>query len=148
MKRMIFSIYQIHAATLGHGPFLASNTHEYQKQKKSFFWRVERGRSVRLTLPSMNHLPRQCGILNISQSNSPSRPITGIALLFYVIMFVPHRKQVCRPPRPVKGIPLPFYAYMMFVPHRKHLWASPACYGDGFTFQFVDGIRTSQKTRL
>jgi hypothetical protein len=25
---------------------------------------------------------------------------------------------------------------MMFVPHKKHLWASKACYGDGSNFTF------------
>jgi hypothetical protein len=37
---------------------------------------------------------------------------------------------------------------MMFVPHRKHLWASTACLGYGFTFLYVDDVRTSQGTRL
>jgi hypothetical protein len=32
---------------------------------------------------------------------------------------------------------------MMSVPHRKH--ASAACYGDGFTFLYVDDVRTSQE---
>jgi hypothetical protein len=32
--------------------------------------------------PSMSRLSRQCGILNISQSYMPQRPITGTVLLF------------------------------------------------------------------
>jgi hypothetical protein len=34
----------------------------------------------------------------------------------------------------------------MFVPRRKHLRASTACYRDGFTFLYVDDVRTSQET--
>jgi hypothetical protein len=30
---------------------------------------------------------------------------------------------------------------MVFVPHRKHLWAAKVCYGDSFTFLYVDDIR-------
>jgi hypothetical protein len=37
------------------------------------------------------------------------------------------------PPRPITGIALVLYMYMIFVPHRKHLWASTACYRDSFT---------------
>jgi hypothetical protein len=36
----------------------------------------------------------------------------------------------------------------MFVPHRKHLWASTDCYGDSFTFLYIDDVRTSQETHL
>jgi hypothetical protein len=36
----------------------------------------------------------------------------------------------------------------MFVPHRKHLWTSTACYGDSFTYVYVDDVRTSQETHL
>jgi hypothetical protein len=48
------------------------------------FWGLERGLRVRLTTvpPSVSQLSRQCGILNVSQSYRPSRPVTGIALLF------------------------------------------------------------------
>jgi hypothetical protein len=35
----------------------------------------------------------------------------------------------------------------MFVPHRKHPYASTACYGDSFTFLYVDDVRTSQETQ-
>jgi hypothetical protein len=49
-------------------------------------------------------------------------------------------------PRSVTEIALPSYMYMMLVPHKKHLWASTACYGDSFTFLYVDHVRTSHET--
>jgi hypothetical protein len=71
---------------------------------------VKRDRRVRLatTQPSLSRLSRQCWILNILQLYGPSRPVTGIAVLFYT--------------------------YIMFVPDRKHVRASTACYGDSITF--------------
>jgi hypothetical protein len=46
------------------------------------------------------------------------------------------------------GIALLFYMQTMFVPHRKHLWASTACYGHSFTLLYVDDVRTSQETPM
>jgi hypothetical protein len=67
-----------------------SNRNEYRKdlkKKKQCFGGVKRGWCVGLkTLPpSMSRLSRQCGILNISQPYWPSRPVTGIYLLFVYI---------------------------------------------------------------
>jgi hypothetical protein len=68
---------------------------------------IERGRCMRpKTSPSsVRRLSRQCGILKISQSYRPERPVKVIALLFYVYMiFVPHRNHTYGPPWPVKGV--------------------------------------------
>jgi hypothetical protein len=35
----------------------------------------------------------------------------------------------------------------MFIPHRKHLRASTACYEDSFTLLCVDDVHTSQETQ-
>jgi hypothetical protein len=44
--------------------------------------KVQRVRKADNLPPSMSRLSRQCGILNISQSNRLPRPVTGTALLF------------------------------------------------------------------
>jgi hypothetical protein len=34
------------------------------------------------------------------------------------------------------------------IAHVTHLWASTACYGDNFTFLYVDYVRASQEKLL
>jgi hypothetical protein len=79
-----FSIHIVLLATLGAGVYSASNRNEYQKQKNNVFWGVEFSRCIRLATlpPSVSRLSKQCGILNISQPRRPSRPVSGIALLY------------------------------------------------------------------
>jgi hypothetical protein len=56
--------------------------------------------------------------LRVSRSSSRGIPVTGIAVLFHMLV--------------------------MYVPHRKH--TPLLCYGDSFTFIYVGDVRTSQET--
>jgi hypothetical protein len=104
----------------GTGVHSASSGIENQERMKS-------GRRVRLTSPpSMRRLSIKCEILDISQPNGPSSPLTGIALHLYIqMMFVPHRKHTYRPQRSVTGIALLLYIHRMFVPLRKPTYKIP-----------------------
>jgi hypothetical protein len=83
----ILTFYLILPAALDLGVYSASNRNEYRKHKKKIcFWGVKCGRCVALTTlsPSMRRLSRQFGILNTSQPHRPPRPVTGIALLYFL----------------------------------------------------------------
>jgi hypothetical protein len=57
---------------------------------RKYFWEVERGRRVSLTIssPSVSRLSRQGKILDISQPFRPQRSVTGISLYFNVKVLI------------------------------------------------------------
>jgi hypothetical protein len=84
--RIHFSIYLILPTALDPGVYWASKRNEYSE----IFLGLMRDQRVRLTIwpLSVSWLSRQCDILDISECYRPSRPITGIALLFFFTFIV------------------------------------------------------------
>jgi hypothetical protein len=72
--------FQLHC---GPGVYTSCNRNEYQK----IFLGEKRSQFIRLkTLPpSVSHLSRKCGILDISQPFRPPWPVTGIALVYFLL---------------------------------------------------------------
>jgi hypothetical protein len=56
---------------------------------RHWLWRTEHGWRVRPTAsPSACRLSEECGLLDILQPYSPTRPLTGTALLFFLLLLI------------------------------------------------------------
>jgi hypothetical protein len=79
---LLFQYTQSFRPHHGPGVYSVPNRNEYQKT----FLGAKGDRRVRQTtyLPSESRLSRKCRIVDISQTYRPPRPVTGIALLYFI----------------------------------------------------------------
>jgi hypothetical protein len=64
------------------------------------------------------------------------------------IIFVPHREHLWDSTAYNEGSFILLYVDDIRTSQKTHLWASMYCYEDSFTFLYVDDIRTSQGTPM
>jgi hypothetical protein len=86
LRHSLLRLFRIIPAALGPGVYSASNRNGVAEAEKLCFWGVERSQCIGLITspPSVSRLSRQCGILNISQVCRPPRPLRGMIDLVYL----------------------------------------------------------------
>jgi hypothetical protein len=122
------------------GVYSASNRNEYQKQKNNVSG--ECGRCVMLTTssPSVSQLSTQCGILSISQPCRTPRPVTGIALLFPLLLV----NVIQHFPINIVHAVVVFYNCMCIILQVESRRNESALYSGGIRFESLPGLWLSR----